>query len=141
MHTTDPDSMFVLIIVGMVFATGIIIALGSVWIQYNARIKAFELLKFYAEKGQEPPAGILESANQIGRPPSPPTPRVPTRGDHLSHVAGSVVLAIGSVGFAWWRAQVGDMGPLFGWAIVAAIFFTGATAARLVAAFTTRDGR
>ena len=132
---------FALIIVGMVFATGIIIALGSTWIQHNARVKAFELLKFYAQNGQEPPAGILESVNQIGKPAAPPTPRVPTRGDHLSHVAGSVVLAIGAAGFALWRNQVGDAGPLLGWAIVIAIFFTGAAAARLVAAVTTRDGR
>ena len=146
MVRSDPGVIFVLIIVAMVFATGIIIALGSTWIQHKARIRAIEVLKIYAERGEEPPAGVLDAVNQIGKaPPSAPAhaPAGPaTRTDHLSHVAGSAVLAIGAAGVAWWQApEHGNPGPLMVLAIVAAVFFAGSAAARLAAALTTRDGR
>jgi hypothetical protein len=141
----DPNGgIFPLLILGMVFCTGIIITVGVVWLQNRTKMRAIELLKIYAEKGQEPPASVLEAVHKVNWPPgvaSPPPPRPPTRGDHLSHVAGSVVLSAGAAGIAWWRYQTGEPGALMVLAIIAAVFFAGAAAARLVAALTTRDGR
>jgi len=126
----------------IVFSAGTIITLGIVWQQQRTKNKGFEVLKTYAEKGQEPPASVLEAVHRINWPfPPPPLPRRPTRGEHLSHVAGSVVLAIGAAGVAWWRSQLGEMGGLTIIAVIVAIFCAGAAAARLVAALTTRDER
>ena len=66
----------------------------------------------------------------------------PTREQHLAHVAGSVVLALGAAGIAWWRMpDEGPPGALVMWAVVIAIFFAGSAAARLVGVFTAPSGR
>ena len=141
-HTYLSENVFLPIaVLVIVFSTATVIALGSIWLTHRARIKTIEVLKIYAEKGQEPPAGVLEAiAYRAGVPPQP---RQPTRGDHLSHVAGSVGLAIGAAGVAWWRAPEphANPSPLMVFAVIVAIFFTAAAAARLAAALTTRDGR
>ena len=62
--------------------------------------------------------------------------------NHLAHLAGSVVIGLGAAGIAWWRMpDKGEPGPLVIWAVVIAIFFAGAVAARLVGVFTTPSGR
>ena len=131
------------IVLGMVFLPGVIIAIGLGWQQQIAKIKAIDVLKTYAEKGEEPPAGVLEAVTQMSKPPGPAPvpPRRPTRGDHLSHVAGSAVLALGAAGIAWWRAPAPHARPeaLMVIALIVAVFFAAATAARLVAAHHARD--
>jgi biotin transporter BioY len=139
----DPNSgEFSLLVLAMVFGVGIIIPIGIVWLQNRTKMKALEILKAYAEKGEEPPASVLDAVHKVNWPPgvaAPPPFRRPTRGDHLSHVAGSVVLGSGAAAIAWWRLQLGDMGAFLIVSMIAAVFFAGAAAARLVAALTTRD--
>ena len=117
------------------------IVIFTLWMPFKAKLKAIDVLKVYAERGQEPPASVVDAVNQIGRPPPPPAPRVQSRAEHLTHVAASVVLSIGAGGVAWWRAHQPVPGGLMVWALIVAIFFAAAAAARLVAAISTRDGR
>jgi hypothetical protein len=121
----------------LLFTAAIVIAV--LWMPFKARLTAIEVLKTYAEKGEEPPASVLEAVERMNAPIAPPRP---TRGEHLSHVAGSVVLASGAAGLAWWR-ELEHGGPdlVVIAAAIVAIFFAGAAAARLVAALTTRNGR
>jgi hypothetical protein len=134
----------------IVFTAGTIIPIGVTWLQQRTKIRSIEVLKIYAEKGHEPPASVLEAVNRISWPfptntPPPPKPmRDQSRGEHLSHLAGSWSLAIGSGFVIWWLAH--DPQPRLEWlfitAIFTAIFFTAAGAARLVAALTTpADGK
>jgi hypothetical protein len=141
-HSTQVTAMVLLI----VFGSGIIITLGIVGMQLRARLKAIEVLKTYAERGQDPPAGLVEAIHQIGKPPPPavpPAPRAVPRAEHLAHFAGSIVLALGAAGVAWWRNAErlpGRAEGLMVFAIIVAIFFAGSAAARLVGVLTTRDG-
>ena len=137
----DHSAQVVLVVLpfALLFVGAIVIF--TLWMPFQAKLKAIEVLKSYAERGQEPPASVLDAINQIGRPPPPPQPHRPTRSEHLTHVAGSTVLSLGAAGVVWWRAHQADPGALMVWAIVVAIFFAGAAAARLVGAITTRDGR
>ena len=126
------------------------------WTEYRERTKALDVLRVYAEKGQEPPASVTAAITAVASAsspftnaaPAPPFPfPSPTREKHLSHVAGSVVCGLGAAAIAWWRWPAdGEPGPVVMWAIVIAIFFAGSVAARLVGVFTApssrpRDGR
>jgi hypothetical protein len=121
------------------------------WVEYRSRTQALDVLRLYAEKGQEPPASVTSA---IGAFASAGTPFVnaapppawahsrPTRENHLAHVAGSVVCGLGAAGIAWWRMpENGEPGALVIWAVIFAIFFAGSVAARLVGVFTSPSGR
>ena len=120
------------------------------WVEYRSRSKALDVLRVYAEKGQEPPASVTAAIGAVALTATPfnsaayapgPFPK-PTRATHLAHLAGSVVIALGAAGIAWWRMpDDGEPGPLVIWAVVIAIFFAGSVAARLVGVFTTPSGR
>jgi hypothetical protein len=121
------------------------------WVDHRSRRQAFDLLRVYAEKGQEPPASVISAigaavsaGNPFGSAPPPPAgpfPR-PTRANHLAHLAGSVVCGLGAAGIAWWRwPGSGEPGALVIWAVIFAIFFAGSVAARLVGVFTTPSAR
>lgn len=132
--------VLVAIMVPGCFLAAVIVTV-TLWMPHSAKLKTIEVLKAYAEKGEEPPQSVLEAVSRINAPGFPAKPAPATRGEHLSHVAGSVGLAIGAAGLAWWRLAVGDDGsPLPILAIMVAIFFAASAAARLVAALTTRDG-
>jgi hypothetical protein len=125
----------------------VLIVVGIAWFQHRSRSKALDLLRGYAEKGEEPPAALVEALDALAawgpgpKPRNAPTPK-PTRTDHLTHVAGSVVISLGSIWVAWWRMpDEGEPGALVIIAVIVAIFFAGAAAARLVAALGTPSGR
>ena len=121
------------------------------WIEYQSRSQALDVLRAYAEKGQEPPASVTSALGAIastGAPFTHTAPALPgafarpTREKHLAHLAGNVVCGLGAAGIAWWRMpDDGEPGALVMWAVVVAIFFAGAAAARLVGVFTTPSGR
>jgi hypothetical protein len=125
-------------------------AVYRTWAEYRTRTKALDVLRVYAEKGQEPPASVAEAiaSATLYKPafPSAPAPSGtlprPTRETHMAHLAGSVVCGLGAAAVAWWRMPAeGPPGPLVMWAVVIAIFFAGSVAARLVGVFTTASGR
>lgn len=123
--------------------TAVLIVVGIAWFQHRSRSKALDMLRVYADKGEEPPAAVVEALDALAawgpgpKPRNAPTPK-PTRTDHLTHVAGSVVISLGSGWVAWWRMpDDGEPGTLVIIAVIVAIFFAGAAAARLVAALGT----
>jgi uncharacterized membrane protein HdeD (DUF308 family) len=121
------------------------------WVEYRSRSQALDVLRVYAEKGQEPPASVTSAIGAVASAGTPfvnaaPAPAGafarPTREHHLAHVAGSVVCGLGAAGIAWWRMpDNGEPGALVIWAVIFAIFFAGSVAARLVGVFTTPSGR
>jgi len=121
------------------------------WVEYRSRSQALDVLRVYAEKGQEPPASVTSAVGAVVSAGTPfinaaPAPvgagSKPTRENHLAHVAGSVVCGLGAAGIAWWRMpDDGEPGALVIWAVIFAIFFAGSVAARLVGVFTTPSGR
>lgn len=122
------------------------------WVEYRSRSQALDVLRVYAEKGQEPPASVTSAIGAVasgGTPfinAAPATPAAafstPTREHHLAHAAGSVVCGLGAAGIAWWRMpDNGEPGALVIWAVIFAIFFAGSVAARLVGVFTTPSRR
>lgn len=121
------------------------------WVEYRSRSQALDVLRVYAEKGQEPPASVTSAIGTVASAGTPfinaaPAPAGafsrPTRENHLAHVAGSVVCGLGAAGIAWWRMpDNGEPGALVIWAVIFAIFFAGSVAARLVGVFTTPSGR
>jgi hypothetical protein len=132
--------MFGVIVLAMVFTTGAVITIGIVGLQLRAKLKAIEVLKIYAERGEEPPAPLVEAVNQVGRPPPPPAPPPPhlRRGWYLSHFAGAAGLSLGGWGVVAWRALVSHRDPdwLMIVGLVVGIFFAAHAAARLTAALT-----
>lgn len=120
------------------------------WVEYRSRSQALDVLRVYAEKGQEPPASVTSAIGAVASGGTPfinaaPAPAGacsrPTRENHLAHVAGSVVCGLGAAGIAWWRMpDNGEPGALVIWAVIFAIFFAGSVAARLVGVFTTPSG-
>ena len=121
------------------------------WIEHRSRSQALDVLRVYAEKGQEPPASVISAVSAVASAgaafvnaapvPAGTWPR-PTRESHLAHLAGSVVCGLGAAGIAWWRMpDNGEPGAVVIWAVIFAIFFAGSVAARLVGVFTTPSGR
>jgi hypothetical protein len=137
-HMDSAAQVLIAIMVPACVLVSVIVTV-TLWMPHSAKLKTIEVLKAYAEKGEEPPASVLETVARINGPVLPKAAPA-SRGEHLSHVAGSMVLAAGAAGLAWWRLSVGDEGsPLPILAIMVAIFFAGSAAARLVAAVTTHD--
>jgi hypothetical protein len=121
------------------------------WVEYRERTTALDVLRVYAEKGQEPPASVTAAITAVASPgapftnaaPGPPFPFFrPTREHHMSHLAGSLVCSLGAAAIAWWRWPAdGEPGTLVMWAVVIAIFYAGSVAARLVGVLTTPSCR
>ena len=117
---------------------------GGLWVAWRARTraKALDVLRTYAERGDEAPASIAEAVAAVTSGLKPgPRPRVgaacpPTRASHMAYLAAVSVASLGSAGLAWWRMpQEGEPGGLVIFAVFAAIFFAMSSAARLVSVF------
>ena len=124
----------------IIFGAGIVIAVSIAWLDHRTRTKALDILRAYAQRGEEPPASIVEAVAAVAsgsRPgPRPGAACVPTRADHVAYVAAWTVAALGSAGMAWWRIpHNGEPGTLALVAVFAAVLFTMSAAARLVSVF------
>jgi hypothetical protein len=150
MSQPSTDVFLPIAVLSIIFTAGTIIPVGITWLQQRTKTRAIEVLKIYAERGQDPPANVLDAVNRINWPfpangaPPPKPMRDQSRSEHLSHFAGSVGLAGGAGVVLWWLGQTQQ--PRFEWlfitAIFVAIFFTASGLARLVAALTTpADGK
>jgi hypothetical protein len=135
MNSETVKSFLVLCII---FGTGVVIAVSIAWLEFRKRTKALDVLRVYAERGEEPPPSVVQALAVVSGypPPRPATP--PNRANHMAHLAGNIVALLGSAGIAWWRMpSTGEPGALVIVAVMAAIFFAMATAAYLVSVFTT----
>lgn len=123
-----------------IFGTGIVIAVSIAWFEYRKHAKALDVLRIYAERGQEPPEAVVQALMAIS-PRAPAKPAAPTpRSWHLAHVAANGVFTAGLGGLAWWRhGETGEAGTLVIVSILAALFFAAAVAARLVGAYYARQ--
>lgn len=105
----------------VIFGSGIVIVVSIAWLDYRKHTKVLDVLRIYAERGDEPPAAVIQALTGVsGRPATPePTPR----SWHLAHVAANVVFTAGLAGFAWWRyVETGQAGTLVIVSIFAALF-------------------
>jgi hypothetical protein len=133
----DSKDIFSSIVLALCFTAGGAITVSVVWLVFRQRMKALEVLRVYAERGEEPPDAVVDAV--YGRvKPAPPTP--PTRGRHLSHAAPNAIIAAGMAGMAWWRFSAFDeTGRTVVIPMLVALFFAGALAARLVGAYYAPD--
>jgi hypothetical protein len=132
-----------LLVLGLVFGTGIAIAVSIIWFDHRTRSKAIDVLRIYAERGEEPPASVVQTLTPISgwpRQPDVTGPKRSTRGRYFAHVAANTVFVMGLSWLAWWRfSATGEAGRGVIVAILAALFFAAATAAQLVGAYYAPD--
>src|SRR4051812_38553411 len=135
----DSENVRLLFVLVVVFGTAITIPVSMFWLDHRTRTRALDLLRTYAERGEEPPASIVQAVTGVSgwaRPPQPGEKRPATRGHHLAHAAGNTVFTIGLAGLAWWRFSVfGAATPWLIPSILGALFFAAGLAARLVGAY------
>jgi len=136
----NSDTVNPIIVLTIIFGTGIVIAVSIAWLEHRTRVKALDVLKAYAQRGEEPPASIVEavaavsSGQRISARPGPVP--IPTRTEQIGVFAAMVVAALGSAGIVWWRIlHEGEPGALAILAAFATVFFSMASAARLVSLF------
>jgi hypothetical protein len=150
MTPPNPEVFLPIAILTIIFGAGTIIPITVTWLQQRTKMRAIEVLKTYAERGEEPPASVLEAVNRLNlpfpanAPPPAPVPlREQPRREHLMHLAGNVGLAVGSVLVIWWLTSWPQ--PRLEWLLITAIFtgifFAASAAARLVGALTASDGK
>lgn len=129
----------------LIFGTGISIPVSFMWFDHRTRTKALDVLRVYAERGEEPPPSVTQALtwvsgwprfnvdasdnrDRLGRPR--------TRGGFLAHAAANTVFAVGFSGFAWWRyTELGEASTGVMVSIFVALFFAASVAAQLVGAY------
>jgi hypothetical protein len=130
----------------VVFGTGIAIAVGIAWFDHRTRTKAIDVLRVYAERGEEPPSSVLQALTRVSGFPKAAPPddnkdrigRPRTRGGFLAHAAADAVFTAGFFGFSWWRyTDLGEASTGVLVAIFVGLYFAASTAARLVGAYYT----
>ena len=111
---------------------GMCIGAFSIWNEFSRQKKALEVLKVYAEKGQEPPESVMQILGQA----STRHPR--RRGASLSAATFFGVLGAGFAALAIWTyANAGPYPFTMGWTI-AAIALGALCASNLVGALTAQ---
>lgn len=137
-----------LLVMILLLGTGVAIAVSIAWFDHRTRTRALDVLRIYAERGEEPPPPVIqaltsvsgwarkvngtENRDRIGRPR--------TRGGFLAHAAANTIFAVGLSSLAWWRiAASGETGAGVIVAILAALFFAASVAAQLVGAYYAPD--
>ena len=136
----NPELQQTFVVLSVVFGTGVIIAVSIAWFQHQTRVRALDVLRVYAERGEEPPETILRALTGLGSYAPPKSAAPWTRGRHLAHLAANTVFVLGAVGIVWWKApDPANPGGLVVFAILAGLFFTAAAAAQLVYALHARE--
>jgi len=136
--------IFKLLTLIVVFGLCTSIPVWIFWLDHRNRTRALDVLRMYAERGEEPPASVLQAVARVSTwgdyTPAPHKEmRPPTRGGHLAHAAANTVFAIGLSWLAWWLfSSSGKASAGIIVSILAALFFAAAAAARLVGAYYAR---
>jgi hypothetical protein len=123
---------------------GVTIAVLIAWFEHRTRTRALDVLRVYAERGDEPPPSVTQALTSVsGWPRKGPDPadnrdrvgRPRTRGGFLAHAAANAVFAAGFSSFAWWRySDLGEASTGVFISIFVALFFAASVAAQLVGA-------
>ena len=107
----------------------------AIWNEFSRQKKALEVLKVYAEKGQEPPESVLQILGQASTPRS-------GRRSRRRVMGGAAFFGVLSAGFAamalWTFANGGPQQFVIGWTI-AAIALAALFASNLVQALGAHD--
>jgi hypothetical protein len=131
--------MMELAVVGMVLATAIAIPVAIAWLEHRKYLRMLDVLRAYAERGEEPPPPVVQALTAIsGRPPdAAPAPK--PRSWWLAHIAANSIFTIGFSGLAWWRfTEAGETGTLVIVCFFLALFFAASVAAQVVFAYNAR---
>jgi hypothetical protein len=137
-----------IVVLALAMATGITIAVLGAWFHHRTRAKALDVLRVYAERGEEPPSSVTQALAWVsGWPTTPPATdnkdrigRPRTRGGFLAHAAANAVFAAGFSGLVWWRiSETGEASPGVIVAILVGLFFAASVAAQLVGAYHAPD--
>ena len=132
----------------LIFGTGIVVAVSIPWFDHRTRTRALDVLRVYAERGEEPPASVTQALTWVSGWPRKIDPsdnrdrlgRPRTRGGFLAHAAANTVFAAGFWGFAWWRySELGEASTGVIVAIFVGLFFAASVAAQLVGAYYAPD--
>jgi hypothetical protein len=135
----------------LICGMGISIPLLFIWLDHRTRTKALDVLRVYAERGEEPPASVTQALTWVsGWPRGVSTAagkvdpsdnrdrlgRPRTRGGFLAHAAANTIFAVGFSGIAWWRySESGQTSAGVIVATIVALFFAASVAAQLVGAY------
>lgn len=139
-----------IVVIVIVMATGVTIPVLVAWFDHRTRARALDVLRVYAERGEEPPASVTQALTWVsGWPKAQALPgtdnrdrlgRPRTRGGFLAHAAANTIFAAGFSWFAWWRhADLGEASTGVIVSILVAMFFAASVAAQLVGAYYAPD--
>jgi hypothetical protein len=59
----ESGDQFATIVLGLVFSAGTVITISILWLQLRGRMKALDVLRAYAERGEEPPAPAIRAGS------------------------------------------------------------------------------
>jgi hypothetical protein len=105
---------------------------------HRHHMKVLALLRFYAEKGTEPPPAIAELLMKQLSHADEKWKRT-KRGALLQTFGANLFIACIMAGVSWWRLDVGEPRWAIYWAVCSAIFFAVFALGALLAALTTSD--
>jgi hypothetical protein len=146
----DAKNISGLVAIFLVMGAGISIPLLFMWFDHRTRTKALDVLRVYAERGEEPPLSVTQALTWVsGWPRKAPDStddtrdrlgRPRTRGGFLAHAAANTVFAAGFLTFASWRySDLGGASTGVMVAIFVGLFFAASVAAQLVGAYYAPD--
>lgn len=142
------ENVTAFVVMMLVLGTGVAIAVSIAWLDHRTRTRALDVLRIYAERGEDPPPSVLQALTSVsGWPRVAAAPdnrdrlgRPRTRGGFLAHAAANTIFAAGFSGLAWWRLSAsGEASTGVIVAILAALFFAASVAAQLVGAYYAPD--
>jgi hypothetical protein len=112
--------------------------LTMVFAIHRHHMKVLELLRFYAEKGTEPPPAVAEVLMKQISQPDEKWKRT-KRGALLQTFGANLFVACILAGVSWWRLDVGEPRWAVYWAVCSTAFFAVFAFGVLIAALTTSD--
>lgn len=129
-----------LLAVGFVLFAVVLPIWFGIWTGHSVQVRALQLLRTYAEKGEEPPAAVLEAAFR-GSPAGTKRARPrAARAEQMERFVWAAACAAAAAGVAWWRSAAG--GPawvVYAAGIAAAVLAAGALARLVVAICSPSD--
>jgi hypothetical protein len=133
----------------LIFGTGLTIPVSIAWFDHRTRTRALDVLRVYAERGEEPPASVTQALTSVSGWPRFKVDasdnrdrlgRPRTRGGFLAHAAANTIFAAGFSGIAWWRySELSQTSAGVIVATIVALFFAASVAAQLVGAYYAPD--
>ncbi len=129
-----PELAWYLLAVGFVAFAIILPIWFGIWMGHGMQLRALQLLRIYAEKGEEPPASVLDAAFRGSAAGPPPGRRRTGRAEQMERFVWAAACAAAAAGVAWWRSAAG--GPawvVYAASIAGAVLAVGAMARLVVA--------